>query len=264
MKLFNNSAVLTTIATICAVSAAFQSVTPSAGHATLEIPKSRNFYASITREEGDGGGGTWDKAGVDGKADAENCPHCLDQNQGVCGVTQQTKDGPPTRDYDKWLDSKGNPMPWQSQKTYTAGDTIDVKIYMATNHQGHFQVRGCPVEDGKSSSASEECFAKYPLTFVEDVSHSVPKDDNHPERAYIFGGQQYNKVDMEYTFKLPDGLSGEKVLLQYFWYTGYCKYTGYTEYQTEENKEKLQQQFAVALRAPSICCWFSSCSLLYS
>ena len=60
------------------------------------------------------------------------------------------------------------------------------------------------------------------------------------ERAYIYGGQHWDKVFMEYTFKLPDGLSGEKVLLQYFWYTGYCKYLGYDDYLTEANKEKLK------------------------
>ena len=242
MKLSNTSAVLTTIATICAVSTAFQSVTPSAGYAYLQVPASRNYYASDTSEGG--GGSDWDNPedaakGIQ-KARREGIPYGLDQNKGVCGVTQPSDDGTPTRDYDQWLDWKGTPMPWKSQETYQVGDTITVELWMERNFQGHFQLRGCPVEDGKSSSATEECFEQYPLTFVEDVTHGVPKDEAYPERAYIYGGNQSDKVNMEYKFKLPDGLSGDKVLLQFFWYTGFCRYPGYDEYLTEENKEKLK------------------------
>ena len=120
-------------------------------------------------------------------------------------------------------------MPWKSQETYQVGDTINVNLWMDKNLQGHFQLRGCPVEDRKSSSATEEYFEQYPLTFVEDVTHGVPKDEAYPERAYIYGGNQFDKVNMEYKFKLPDGLSGDKVLLQFFCYTGFCRYPGYDD-----------------------------------
>lgn len=233
MKLSNNSAVINIIATICAVSAAFQSVTHCEGHAHLMTPSSRNYYAH--QDTRDGGGGSYSPLNQTGVAPKEECPHCLDQNQGMCGVTQNNE-----RDYDQWLDMNGDPMPWKSQKTYEVGDTIKIEIWMATNHQGHFELKGCPVEDGKSSSATAECFEKYKLEFVEDVTNKMPQDDAYPERAYFYGGQGWGNTKFKYKFKLPEELSGNRVLLQFFWYTGNsCQYPGYSDY-ISKNSDKLK------------------------
>ena len=250
MKLSNNSAVLNTLATICAVSAAFRSVTPGEGHAYLKKPASRNFVASQSDYL------DWasfkDKAG---KALTEPCPSCLDQNNGVCGKTQyddtpyNNKNG--LRDFDKWIDWNRNPMPWNSTETYTEGSTITVDITMETNHQGHFQLRACPVTDRTIPSATEECFASHKLMFEKDITHGVRKDKKHPERAYVYGGhpKAEHGVNMSYQFKLPEGLTGEKVLLQYFWYTGYCAYSGYKAY-VSPNMDKLQWDNSYYPRCP--------------
>ena len=110
MKLSNTSAVLNTLATICAVLAAFQSVTPGEGYAYLQVPASRNYHASQS---------PWYPNPV-GMAPMEDCLHCLNQNRGVCSVKQNG-----AHDYDQWLDWKGNPMPWKSQETYQVGGTIN-------------------------------------------------------------------------------------------------------------------------------------------
>jgi len=127
-------------------------------------------------------------------------------------------------DYDKWLDTKGNHMPWISQRQYAPGQDIVVEIHLTQPHQGFFVVRGCP--DGNAST--QECFNKHTLHFVEDLLYGMPKDENYPGRAYMTAG---GKKDFKMVYKLPDGLVGKEVLLQWVYYTGVsCNMKGAKDY----------------------------------
>jgi hypothetical protein len=44
-----------------------------------------------------------------------------------------------------------------------------------------------------------------------------PTDENHPERGYYYGTPEFNNQEFSMRFKLPEGLAGEEVLLQW-WY----------------------------------------------
>jgi len=120
------------------------------------------------------------------------------------------------RNYDAPLDISGNVLPFRPQATYTEGQIIDIDLAYTANHAGHFVFYLCP--DGENPS--EECFYGNELLFVEDVSvqtygaeANAPKDVNFPNRGYVnpFVFEQRMK------FKLPDGVFGEKVLMQW-WY----------------------------------------------
>jgi len=132
----------------------------------------------------------------------QTTPQGVNRNNNVCGMDQ----GWPDNDYDLWLDTQGNPMPWISQATYNPGDTIQVDIFLTAHHKGHFEIKGCPL--GRESS--QECFDAYPLEFVEDLLYGMPKDPANPSRGYLHGTEPRLKMQ----FKLPAGLVGEQVLLQ--------------------------------------------------
>jgi hypothetical protein len=163
------------------------------GHGYQSSPRSRNWYAN---EEGIEGS----QPGVPGR---EYCPHCLNTNNGVCGVSTNY-------DYDEWIDSQGNPMPWISQATYANGDVINVASTLRTHHGGHMEIKGCP--SGRAST--QECFDEHALTFVRDLTYDMPADPAYPERGYYYGGQGGQFKDFSMAFLLPDSLVGEKVLLQ--------------------------------------------------
>lgn len=163
------------------------------GHGYQSSPRSRNWYAN---EEGIEGS----QPGVPGR---EYCPHCLNTNNGVCGVSTNY-------DYDEWIDSQGNPMPWISQATYASGDTIEVASTLRTHHGGHMEIKGCPA--GRAST--QECFDEHALTFVRDLTYDMPADPTYPERGYYYGGQGGQFKYFSMTFLLPDSLVGEQVLLQ--------------------------------------------------
>jgi len=143
--------------------------------------------------------GTWGNPAASGIPPKETTPHSANRNNNVCGKTDDY-------DYDAWLDTQGNPMPWISQATYNPGDIIQVDSYLTAHHKGHFEVKGCPL--GRESS--QECFNAYPLEFVEDLLFGMPKDLAHPGRGHLHGTE--SRLSMQ--FKLPAGLVGEQVLLQ--------------------------------------------------
>jgi len=171
----------------------------------------------VTRNEFAHTSGTWgSQASV---PPVETTPHGLNSNTGVCG-----KEGG-SKDYDLWLDSQGNPMPWISQTTYNKGQDIQVDVKITAHHYGHFTLSACPM--GRAST--QECFDANPLEFVEDTKYGMPKDENHPDRAMLWGDGD----ELSYKFKLPDNIAGEQVLLQWiYWTANSCNYDGYQEYFT--------------------------------
>jgi hypothetical protein len=127
----------------------------------------------------------------------------LNTNNGVCGVSTNY-------DYDDWIDSQGNPMPWISQATYASGDVIHVASTLTMHHGGHLEVKGCPA----GRDTTQECFDDHVLTFVRDLVYGMPADSAYPERGYLYGGQGSPFRDHTMEFLLPESLVGEQVLLQ--------------------------------------------------
>eukprot|EP00521_Asterionellopsis_glacialis_P003008 CAMPEP_0195261998 /NCGR_PEP_ID=MMETSP0706-20130129/9495_1 /TAXON_ID=33640 /ORGANISM="Asterionellopsis glacialis, Strain CCMP134" /LENGTH=1208 /DNA_ID=CAMNT_0040315999 /DNA_START=57 /DNA_END=3683 /DNA_ORIENTATION=+ len=189
------------------------STTEAHGH--LTSPRSRNWYAA---EEGMDGLSP-DKTGVPKK---EFCPHCLNTNEGVCGISPSANGS-----YDDYLDSNGAPMPWISQGTYSAGGSIIIKSYLDTHHNGHMEIFACP--NGPASDMA--CFLENPLHFVKDLMFDMPADPAHPERGYYYGGQGGGEKSFEMEFKLPDDVVGDQVMLHWRYITANsCSPPGYSNY----------------------------------
>lgn len=181
------------------------------GHGYVSSPRSRNWLAHELGTDGQ----------EIGKAKREYCPHCLNRNNGVCGYTS-------TNDYDEWVDSMGNIIPWDSQGEYKSGDVIRISFTITAHHGGHIEVRACP----KGRQSTWDCFqdSSRSLRFVRDVSYDSPVDPVHPERGYLAGWRDGYR-DFVYDFKLPNDLYGEEILLQWRYITSNsCKPPGYDAY----------------------------------
>lgn len=87
------------------------------GHGFMFEPPTRNYQAHID-------GLVWGQQ--PGLPMREYCHHCLNANNGVCGVAQSGTD------FDAWLDSEHQPIPWQTLRTYVSGDVIEVHSHLAS------------------------------------------------------------------------------------------------------------------------------------
>ena len=185
------------------------------GHGYMSEPLTRNYYAQLF-------GIDWgNQPDVPSR---EYCPHCLNTKGpgSVCGTSEGGIN------YDVWLDSFGEPMSWNSNgNIYGEGDIITISSFLTAHHTGHMEARACSM--GRAST--QECFDANPLEFIEDVAYSMPKDENHPERGYYFGSPDFNNEGFIMRFKLPEGLFGDEVLLQWWYVTANsCYPPGYDEY----------------------------------
>jgi len=170
-------------------------------------PRSRNWVAH------EDGTDSWSGEGSAGTPVKEYCYHCLNHKKAneICGTGN-------SGNYDEWLDINGDPIPWNSQATYTEGEIITVKSYLSTNHGGHEDLFVCP--DG--SSSTQECLEANPLEYI-DSNHGAPRDVKYPGRGYYS-----NEVEFEMRYKLPMGVTGDKVMLQWRYVTGNsCMSPGY-------------------------------------
>ena len=61
-----------------------------------------------------------------------------------------------------------------------------------------------------------ECMNKHVLEFVDDPKYNAPKDPSNPHHGHL---AEADKDDYEMRFKLPTGVSGNKVLLQWKYVT---------------------------------------------
>ena len=79
------------------------------------------------------------------------------------------------------------------------------------------EIRACQ----KGLASTQECFdtTGNELVFVRDVKFDMPADPNYPERGMYAGGQGGGLKDFEMIFKLPDGIYGDKVMLQWKYIT---------------------------------------------
>jgi hypothetical protein len=124
------------------------------------------------------------------------------------------------------LDKSGNPMPWRSQnglasgyeENYVEGGTITIQSFLDTHHNGHMEARVCVVS-GANSCSNPADFAGNELVFELDLALGghppMPKDSNYPERGMYAGGQGGSIKEFAFRYKLPMGIYGERVLLQW-------------------------------------------------
>jgi len=162
---------------------------------------------------------TWgSEEGVPAK---EYCYHCLNMKASneICGRSGN-------QNYDNFLDSQNQPMPWRSEETYEEGQIITVKSHMSTHHRGHIELRICPTGDSASLACLDN--PKYMVEFVDDPMHGAPVDSANLRAGHL---AERSKIDYEMRFKLPMGVTGEKVLMQWKYVTANsCNPPGYTSY----------------------------------
>ena len=197
------------------------------GHGYMMEPKARNYYASAMEA------GVWwcnGSAACNSVPAVEDTPQGMNGNNGgtsLCGVKQ----GDSSRDYDHPKNYNGGDLQWMSQAMYNAGQEITIDIVLTAHHMGHFEMYACG-----DSVVTKECFENNPLEFVSDNLYGAVKDVNYPQRAYIpptSVNAQYVNGGMFYSYqmKLPQGVSGRQVLLQWRYYTANsCYHVGYDSY----------------------------------
>jgi len=123
-------------------------------------------------------------------------------------------------------------MPWRSQNGlskqyeayYVQGGTITINTYLDTHHNGHMEARVCVINDKDTSSCTKPSdFAGNELVFEQDLALGLhppmPKDPNYPERGMYAGGQGGTIKEFAFKYRLPRGIFGEKVLLQWKYIT---------------------------------------------
>jgi len=166
-------------------------------HGYVESPRSRNYRA---HEEGR----EFDQNGLNSKASSSN-----EYGSGVCGVSQ-------ARNYDTFLDE------WISEGEYTPGGIIEITSRLTAYHGGHFEIGACAEDE-----PDQDCFDRNKLLY-EGGGH--PRDEAYPERAYL--GTTSDRGEMyTHRFRLPPVIRGERVLLQWRYFTGNtCQPDGYNDY----------------------------------
>lgn len=210
----------------------FQILPIAEAHGYVSSPRSRNFVA---HEDGQ----WWvdeDIFATQAIPQPETCPHCLNWGGTLarCGMTSELRnyDTPFLSNNDGYGGTDGERMPFIPQATYVEGDFIDIETTVTTYHKGHFLFKLCPLND-PLEIPTQECFDEHPLLYVKDLLNGAERDDYYPYRAYL-GGSQLTSVDdpdSQYSpselyegtflhrFQLPEGVTGEWVLLQWHWLT---------------------------------------------
>lgn len=110
------------------------------------------------------------------------------------------------------------------QACYNEGDIVDVESVLTAHHKGHFEVKACAINPGEV--ASQACFDAHPLKFVSDELYGAPAHEEFPGRAYIpladnpiMQRSSNGKYLFHHRYQLPTGLSGDLVLLQWYYLT---------------------------------------------
>ena len=179
------------------------------GHGYLKTPRSRNYAAWQD------GRGEYEPWSVNRKAVSE-----------TCGTN------PTGRNYDF--------LPTGVQATYSSGQVIDFDVDMTAHHKGHFVLKACDISAGQR--ATQACFDRNPLRFIS--GENANPDPNYPDRAYFPPANPPNapngahpqfatggRWSYRYKFQLPQGLSGDLVLLQWHYITANsCQPPGYNTY----------------------------------
>ncbi|KAL7548325.1 hypothetical protein ACHAWF_011642 [Thalassiosira exigua] len=125
-------------------------------------------------------------------------------------------------------------MSWRSQgpegmlavgDPYVAGGTMVIDTVLTTHHNGHMEVRACVMDSAKPQKCSTSSdFEGNELTFLRDLvkegNHpAMYPDPNFPERGFYAGGQAGTIKYFSHMFRIPEGIYGERVLLQWKYIT---------------------------------------------
>jgi hypothetical protein len=184
------------------------------GHGYLKTPRSRNYVAYMD--------GVW-SGGTPFTPEVEYNYMSADRKAATatCGVI----DG--IRNYDSPKNAIGGALAPRFQACYQPGQIIELEVTLTAHHKGHFEFKMCPIVPFEAPT--QACFDSNPLTFVTDTKYGATFDPNYPERAYIPDAAAGNTFS--YKYKLPDGLSGDLVLLQWHYVTANsCIPEGYYKY----------------------------------
>lgn len=102
------------------------------------------------------------------------------------------------------------------------------------------EIRACVMDDANPSKCSTPAeFEGNELHFVEDLIHpdaegpynTMYPDPNYPERGMYGGGQGGGVKTFRFLYRLPEGIFGDKVLLQWKYITANsCSPPGYDAY----------------------------------
>ena len=179
----------------------------------------------------------------------EDCPNCLNRGGSLarCGIMNARQlnenndaSSQQERNYDLPQNALGEPMPSNPQMTYVEGSVIDVEVILTAHHRGHFIFKACPISS-TVEVPSQECFDNHPLLFVKDALYGATIDTNYPERVYVapsayaehfLSEDGFNSMLYQYQMKLPDGLVGELILIQWYYVAANsdCIHPGYDTY----------------------------------
>ena len=190
-------------------------------HGYLLTPRSRNYRAHL---DGKWSGGTAVTPAVETEPQSLN----IGGTEARCGIVAG-------RNYDYPRNALNGNLVEVAQECYEEGAIINIESVLTAHHMGHFEVKACPITSGEV--ATQKCFDANPLKFISDDFYNAPADPLYPGRAYIprseYSTQKSssNAYLFRHQFKLPEGLKGELVLLQWYYLTGNsCLPVGYTEY----------------------------------
>jgi len=118
------------------------------------------------------------------------------QYVGACGLCGDNVQDPRPR---KW-ETGGEYDRGIIVRNYGAGETIDVEVTVAAQHDGFFEFRLCPYS--VTGVEDDACFLQYPLKFSDGKFRS----DAHPD------GPRTMRV------QLPAGVTCERCVLQFNWW----------------------------------------------
>ncbi|KAL7548592.1 hypothetical protein ACHAWF_013239 [Thalassiosira exigua] len=225
-----------------AVSAAVAGIFLPSGvqsHGYAWDPMSRNSYANEYGQGPSGGSDTlpirtYNHPGLENGGDT----------YGACGtkIDDERKYTTPS----DWVTPSGNTVPFRAQATYIEGQDIIIRSFLRANHRGHIEMYAC----ADIQTPTVACFRANPLEFVEDLLHGAPKDNAYPHRAMLapaWAQIPNDTLNMAvppgedgdlyiHKFKLPAGLYGDEVLLQWYWVTANgCRAIGYESYPWPSN-----------------------------
>eukprot|EP00121_Abeoforma_whisleri_P010028 Awhi_evm1s9236 len=218
-------------------------------HGMLTLPVSRNVIAALYGQD--------------------TCPHCQ-AGGGIPAVQSNSPGGnyvyPETKEFSQRAGFCGNSA--NSNKvydkagpivnTYKAGSVIDIQLSITAHHRGIMEFRLCD-----QSEITYECLSKHKLIRVKDSSHDrSPIDEQNPSRYYLepgcAGDSPHNfdennfatlappgqRITMKY--KLPDGVTCDHCVLQWWWVTGNsCNIKGATDFKEPNvcNTDKIVDTF---------------------
>ncbi|CAM9493185.1 unnamed protein product [Ectocarpus fasciculatus] len=161
------------------------------------------------------------------------------QRHGICGDPEQTA----AEGSNKYgLENSNYPV----LETYAEGGILEVKIVVSTYHWGHVEMFLCDAASlpgGPDSTVTQSCFNEYPLDRADDDEFNGPVDPDNTGRFILDPPCRASETDQEMLdgaypgdvatarFKLPQGLSCERCVVQMVYYTGNsCKHQGYAEF----------------------------------